>query len=146
MSLRAGTIPDVVDFLRGLGIEVAPLSIISEIMASTSLFHPLLRAHKPSVNENTLVMAIVTCCMQRAGMLELLSREPQLLGASVERTLRPGVTALTDMGFSRADIARKVVQQPLLFYCKPERYKEMLRVMQEHGITIEVPSSAYPCP
>ena len=84
--------------------------------------------------------------MQRAGILDLLLRLPKLLGASVEGTLRPGVSALTDMGFSRAAIARKVVQEPLLFYCKPERYKEMLRVMQEHGITIEVPPSAFPCP
>ena len=150
MSLRAGTIPDVVDFLRGLGIEVAPLSVISDFLPSTSLFHTLLhkpkfRAHKASVNENTLVIAVVTCCMQRAGMLELLSREPKLLGASMS-TLRPAVTALREMGFSQADIARRIVQRPLLLYCKPERYREILHVMQEHGITIEVPPSTSPCP
>ena len=91
-------------------------------------------------------MATLACRMQWEGILTLLLKLPKLLGTSVERTLRPGVSALTDMGFSRADIARKVVQQPLLFYCKPERYLEILRVMQEHGITIEVPPSAFPCP
>ena len=83
-------------------------------------------------------MAKASCCMQLEGILELLLRHPRTLGASVERTLRPAVSTLKDMGFSRADIARKVVQQPHLLACKPERYKELLCLMQEHGITIEV--------
>ena len=81
------------------------------------------------------------CCMQWEGIHELLLRQPRLFGANAERTLRPAVSALTEIGFSRADIARKIMQQPLLLYCKPERYREILRVMQEHGITIEVPPS-----
>ena len=86
-------------------------------------------------------MAKGTRCMQWEGILELLLRQPRVLGSSVERTLRPAVSTLTDMGLSRADIARKVVQQPQLLACKPERYKGFLSVMQEYGITIEVPQS-----
>ena len=66
---------------------------------------------------------------------------PRLLASCVETTLRPAVFTLTDIGFSRADLARKVVQRQQLLACKPERYNEILRVMQEHGITTEVPSS-----
>ena len=71
---------------------------------------------------------------------------PRLLTSCVETTLRPAVFTLTDIGLSRADLARKVVQHQQLLACKPERYKEILRVMQEHGITTEVPSSPTLCP
>ena len=87
------------------------------------------------------MMAKDTCCMQRRGILKLLMRRPRLLASSVETMLRPAVSTLTDLGFSRADIARKVVQNQQLLTCKPERYKEILRVMQEHGIMIKVPLS-----
>ena len=80
--------------------------------------------------------------MQGEG-IQLLLKRPRLLASSVERELRPAVSTLTDMGLSRANIARKVVQQPRLLYCKPERYKEILRVMQEYGITIEVPPKPF---
>ena len=35
------------------------------------------------------MMAKGTCCMQWEGILELLLRQPRVLGSSVERTLRP---------------------------------------------------------
>ena len=90
------------------------------------------------------MMAKSTCRMQREGILRLLSKLPSLLASSVEGRLRPAVSTLTDMGLSRADIARKVVRQPRLLYCKPERYTEILRIMQGHGITVEVPPSPSP--
>ena len=83
--------------------------------------------------------------MQWEGILELLLRQPRLLGSSVERMLRPAVSMLTDMGFSRADIARRVVQQPHLLACKPERYHDILHAMQDYGITIEVSQSPSEC-
>ena len=82
--------------------------------------------------------------MQREGILRLLSKLPSLLALSVEGRLRPAMSTLTDMGLSRADIARKVVQQPHLLYSKPERYREILGIMQGHGITIQVPPSSPP--
>ena len=82
--------------------------------------------------------------MQREGILRLLSKLPSLLALSVEGRLRPAVATLMDMGLSRADIARKVVQQPRLLYCKPERYTEIMRTMQGCGITVEVPPSPSP--
>ena len=82
--------------------------------------------------------------MQREGILRLLFKLPSLLAFSVEGRLRPAVSTLMDMGLSQADIARKVVQLPQLLYCKPERYKEILCIMQGHGVTIEVPTSAFP--
>ena len=84
--------------------------------------------------------------MQWEGILELLLRQPRILISSVERTLRPAVSTLMEMGLSRAGIARKVVQQPCLLASKPERHREILRVMQEHGISTEVPPTPSPCP
>ena len=80
--------------------------------------------------------------MQWDGILQVLLRLPRLLGSSREEMLRPAVSLLKNMGFSRADIARRVVQQPDLLTCKPERYQDILRVMQEYEITTEVSSSS----
>ena len=74
----------------------------------------------------------------------MLLRQPRLLGSRVDRTLRPAVSMLTDLGLSRADIAHRVVQQPHLLACKPERYQDILRVMQERGITAEVTPYVHP--
>ena len=76
--------------------------------------------------------------MQWEGILTMLLRLPRLLGLSREETVRPAVSVLRSTGFSRADPARRVVQQPLLLTCKPQRYQDTLGVMQEYGITIEV--------
>ena len=62
-----------------------------------------------SIEEHCLVIdKVVTCCMQREGILRLLLlRLPKLLAFSVEGRLRPAVSTLMDMGLSQADIARK---------------------------------------
>ena len=109
----------------------------------TVLFHALLQASLPG---DCLVLAKVTRCVQCAGILEVILRQPRVLGLNVETTLRPRVSMLTDMGFSRAGIAREVVQQPRLLACKPERYKGILRVMQEHEFTIKVSPRPSSCP
>ncbi len=51
ICLHAGTALDVVDFLRGLGIEVTPLDLIPGIMAFIVLLYALSRAPLPSEKE-----------------------------------------------------------------------------------------------
>ena len=45
------------------------------------------------------------------------------------------VSFLSEMGYSNADIARMVLQQPTLLMCKPERYQAILSLMQDLGMS-----------
>jgi len=117
-------------------------------------FKCLLELHNTSYDESTLSTShfLLQCIhsdrclavalnihhMQEEALLKVLLSNSRILGRSVERSLAPAASLLAEMGHSRADVARMVVQQPFLLTCKPERYEEILSIMQEHGISEKV--------
>lgn len=81
-------------------------------------------------------------CMQDTALLKLLLTYPRALGMSVDRTLAPAVSVLEGLGYSKAGLARIVVQQPAVLSCKAERLAEIMCVMQDFGLSKEVSSEA----
>ena len=89
-------------------------------------------------SDRCLAVALNLHNMQEEALLKVLLSNSRILGRSVERSLAPAASLLAEMGHSRTDVARMVVQQPFLLTCKPERYEEILSIMQEHGISEKV--------
>jgi len=76
--------------------------------------------------------------MQDEKLVKLLLSAPRLLGMSVDRTLQPAVSVLSEIGVPTAMLAKLAMSSPSILCVKPAKYQAFCAALKQYGIGEQV--------
>ncbi|KNA14712.1 hypothetical protein SOVF_105140 [Spinacia oleracea] len=68
-----------------------------------------------SVNVDSVVNFFKEIGLEQSQIKEVISKEPNILCAKVDKTLKPKIKLLQDLGFSRSDLVHAILANPKIF-------------------------------
>ncbi|XP_074279398.1 transcription termination factor MTERF8, chloroplastic-like [Silene latifolia] len=127
VAAKASEIPNsMVDYLvNSLGFSKEEASVTSSKVSTT---------FKSTENPNSVIDFFKISGFSQSQIKHLVSRAPQILSCNVDKTLKPKIQALHDLGFSKSDLARVISLSPVFCY----------RSLNDHIIpTLEILKSVF---